>query len=115
MLDRKMILKRINELMEQKGISSYKLKQNTDVSTTIAQWRKNPTKEKNRIPSLRSIEKICEFFDISLSYFFTFDTYEQWTTRVCDLSNAINTLNEQQLKIIEDTVKEFQKTQENNK
>ncbi len=46
MIDRKEILNRISQLMEEKGVSDYKLKQNADVSTTINQWRKNPTREK---------------------------------------------------------------------
>lgn len=113
MLDRKEILNRISELMEEKGVSQYKLKENTDVSTTISQWRKNPTREKNRVPSLRSIDKICDFFDISLSYFFAFDANEQRSARVRDLSSEIETLSDRQIGIIEAEVQEFKKTQTN--
>ncbi len=109
MLDRKEVLIRIEQLMEEKGISNYKLKENTDVSTTISQWRKNPTREKNRIPSLRSIEKICEFFDISLSYFFAFGYNEQRSVRVKELIGDIESLSDEQIKILEYTVKQFKK------
>lgn len=114
MLDRKEILNRISVLMEEKGISTYKLKESTDVSTTISQWRKNPTREKNRIPSLRSIEKICEFFDISLSYFFAFDPTEQNEIRVTELTKNIAKLDSEQIKIVEDVVREFLKHSEKN-
>lgn len=109
MLERKEILRRISELMEEKGVSNYALKENTDVSTTISQWRKNPAREKNRIPSLRSIEKICEFFDISLAYFFAFSDNEQRSVRINDISKEMELLSAQQLEIIENTVKEFSK------
>lgn len=107
MLERKVILNRISQLMQEKGISNYQLKQNADVSTTIIQWRKNPTREKNRIPSLRSIEKICDFFNISLAYFFAFDNDEQFNTRTRELSAKLNKLNIHQIAILEEIVKEF--------
>lgn len=112
MIDRKQILNRISQLMEEKGISDYKLKQNTDVSTTISQWRKNPTREKNRIPSLRSIDKICEFFDISLSYFFAFDHNTQRDIRTQELAADIEELTDDQISIIEKLVKELKNTQQ---
>ncbi len=112
MLERKEILNRISQLMEEKGVSSYKLKQNADVSTTINQWRKNPTREKNRVPSLRSIEKICEFFDISLSYFFAFEHAEQISTRTRELSAEIENLKDSQIAVIEKIVKEFKTNNE---
>lgn len=111
MLERKEILQRISELMEEKGVSNYALKKNADVSTTINQWRKNPTREKNRIPSLRSIEKICDFFDISLSYFFAFNEDEQRNVKIRDISLKMESLSSAQLEIIENTVKEFSKVQ----
>lgn len=33
-MDKKIILKRIDELMREKGISNYQLKENTDISNT---------------------------------------------------------------------------------
>ena len=66
-MDKKIILDRIDELMKEKGITNYELKENAEVSSTIYQWRKNATRDKARTPSLRSIEKICEFFEVSLA------------------------------------------------
>ncbi len=69
-MDKKIILKRIDELMKEKGITNYQLKENADISSTIYQWRKNAKRDEARTPSLRSIEKICDYFGVSLSYFF---------------------------------------------
>lgn len=112
MLDRKEILDRISQLMEEKNISSYKLKQETDVSVTINQWRKNPAREKYRVPSLRSIEKICEYFDISLSEFFAFEHAEQISTQIRELSEKIGKLKDSQIAVIEQLVKEFEAQKE---
>lgn len=57
-MDKKIIVCRIEELMREKGISNYESKENSDISTTIYQWKKNATRDKTRVPSLRSIEKI---------------------------------------------------------
>ena len=72
-MDKKIILNRIDELMKEKGITNYQLKEEAEISNTIYQWRKNATRDKTRVPSLRSIEKICDYFGVSLAYFFTFD------------------------------------------
>ena len=75
-MDKERIVKRIDQLMLEKGITKYQLKENADISSTIYQWRKNATRDKDRIPSLRSIEKICNYLGVSLSYFFAFDQAE---------------------------------------
>ncbi|MFQ9737543.1 MAG: helix-turn-helix domain-containing protein [Christensenellaceae bacterium] len=68
-MDKKIIIQRIDELMEEKRISKYALKENTEISSTIYQWRKNTARDATRTPSLRSIERVCEFLGVSLSYF----------------------------------------------
>ena len=40
-MDKKLIVARIEELMKEKGITKYQLKENADISTTIYQWKKN--------------------------------------------------------------------------
>ena len=72
-MDKKLILMRIEQLMTEKGITKYQLRENAEISSTIYQWKKNATRDKFRVPSLRSIEKICDYLDVSLSYFFAFD------------------------------------------
>lgn len=72
-MDKSTINKRIDELLEEKHISLYKLKENAEISTTIYQWKKNTKREATRLPSLRSLERVCNFLGISLAYFFSFD------------------------------------------
>lgn len=76
-MDKSLIIKRIDELMEEKHISYYTLKENAEISTTIYQWKKNSKREATRSPSLRSVEKICGFLGVSLAYFFSFDEITQ--------------------------------------
>lgn len=45
-MDKKIIIQRIDELMEEKRISKYALKENTEISSTIYQWRKNTARER---------------------------------------------------------------------
>lgn len=39
-MDRKLIVKRIDELIEEKHITNYQLRENAEISSTIYQWRK---------------------------------------------------------------------------
>ena len=72
-MDKKIILKRIDELMKEKGITNYQLKENADISSTIYQWRKNAKRDEARTPSLRSIEKIYAYsFLIYKSFFLSY-------------------------------------------
>ena len=106
-MDKKIILKRIDELMREKGISNYQLKENTDISNTIYQWRKNATRDKSRTPSLRSIEKICNYFEVSLSYFFAFDNKLQVEIECKELVQAIYRLSAQKRKVLEALINEL--------
>ena len=52
-MDKKKVIARIEQLRIEKGISVYQLKENADISSTIYQWKKNATRDRNRTPSLR--------------------------------------------------------------
>lgn len=106
-MDKKIIVARIEELMREQGKTSYELKENSDISTTIYQWKKNATRDKSRVPSLRSIEKICNYLNVSLSYFFAFDTETQRKVKYKELVESIEKLNNEQRKIIELLIKQF--------
>lgn len=106
-MDKKLILSRIDELMREKGITNYQLKENAEVSSTIYQWRKNATRDKSRTPSLRSIEKICAYFDVSLSYFFAFDLVSQIDVENKELIKLITELNSEQKKLLKTLIKQF--------
>lgn len=108
-MDKSIILARIDELMKEKGITNYQLKENAEVSSTIYQWRKNATRDKDRTPSLRSIEKICNFFDVSLAYFFAFDLEERRNIANEELYNSICGLNSAQFNLISSIIKQFKK------
>ncbi len=60
------ILDKISELRRQRGWSEYQLSLRSGLTqSTISSWYR-----KNTLPTLPSLEKICEAFGISLSQFF---------------------------------------------
>ena len=85
-MDKKIIVNRIDELIEEKHITNYQLKENAEISSTIYQWRRNAKRDATRTPSLRSIEKVCNFLGVSLSYFFSFNKAEQIDIKRNELS-----------------------------
>ena len=103
-MDKKIILKRIDELMKEKGITNYQLKENADISSTIYQWRKNAKRDEARTPSLRSIEKICDYFGVSLSYFFSFNEEQQKDIKDKELYKRICRLSYDQVNILDDLI-----------
>ena len=108
-MDKKKVIARIEQLRIEKGISVYQLKENADISSTIYQWKKNATRDRNRTPSLRSIEKICDYLGVSLSYFFAFDEDTQTDVQNKELTEAIKKLNKDQIHVLELLIKEFNK------
>lgn len=63
------VIKRISELTEERGWSTYKLSQQSGLSSsTIANIYRRHT-----IPSLSTLETICDAFGITLSQFFADD------------------------------------------
>lgn len=108
-MDKKKVIARIEQLRIEKGISVYQLKENADISSTIYQCKKNATRDRNRTPSLRSIEKICDYLGVSLSYFFAFDEDTQTDVKNKELTEAIKKLNKDQIHVLELLIKEFNK------
>ena len=108
-MDKKKVIARIEQLRIEKGISVYQLKENADISSTIYQWKKNATRDRNRTPSLRSIEKICDYLGVSLSYFFAFDEDTQTDVKNKELTEAIKKVNKDQIHVLELLIKEFNK------
>ena len=108
-MDKKIIVARIDQLMVEKGITKYELKENTDISTTIYQWKKNATRDKERIPSLRSIEKICNYLGVSLSYFFAFDKEMQREVKLKELIDLLDELSYEQITVLEQVIKQFRR------
>lgn len=106
-MDKKIILARIDELMKENGVTNYQLKENVDISTTIYQWRKNAARDRERTPSLKSIEKICNYFEISLAYFFAFDLDDRSDIENKELYKAISEMSNEQKKILKLLIKQF--------
>lgn len=104
-MDKRIIVERIEELMKENGISRYALKENADISSTVYQWRKNVTRDADRIPSLRSVEKVCDFLGVSLSYFFAMDGSERLSVKASEVSNMLNDLSVEELDLIIHLVK----------
>ena len=60
------VLKRLDDLMKERGWSDYRLAQNSKLSSsTIANIR-----SRNTVPSVVTLESICNAFGITLSQFF---------------------------------------------
>lgn len=100
-MDKKIILARIDELMNEKGITKYHLKENAEISSIIYQWKSNASRDKDRTPSLRSIEKICNYLGVSLTYFFAMDKETQRKIRDDELYVSIQRLSDKKKDVLE--------------
>ena len=81
------VIKRIEDLMKERNWTDYKLSKKSGLSSsTIANMRR-----RNTIPSIPTLETICEAFGISLAQFF-----QKWEV-----------LSEKQKIILEDIINEF--------
>lgn len=100
-MDKKVILSRIDELMREKGITKYNLRENAEISSIIYQWKSNATRDKDRTPSLRSIEKICNYLGVSLTYFFAMDKDTQREIRNDELYKSIQKLSDKEKDVLE--------------
>lgn len=61
-MDREHVMARVEQLLKEKHMSMNALMKETEISTTMYQWKKNASRDATRSPSLKSIEKICQFF-----------------------------------------------------
>lgn len=112
MMDKKKIVARIDELMREKHITSYELRENAEIFTTVYQWRKNAQRDKERVPSLRSIEKICDYLGVSLAYFFSFEHDDQTDVQNSELYRAIVSLTDGQKNAVCEIIEQFNKANE---
>lgn len=98
------VIKRIDDLMNERHWSDYKLAAESGLSSsTIANMHR-----RNTVPSISTLEAICSAFGITLSQFFADDiqavhlTHEQQ-----DLFEHWISLTERQKQIIYDLIKEM--------
>lgn len=96
------VLKRITDLRTLKGWSEYQLAEKSGLTqSTISSWYR-----KNMVPSIPSLEKICNAFDITLSQFFAIETDSfSLTDLQKELLNESNRLNADQQKALIDFFK----------
>lgn len=96
------VLKRITDLRTLKGWSEYQLAEKSGLTqSTISSWYR-----KNMVPSIPSLEKICNAFDITLSQFFAIETDTfSLTDLQKELLNESNRLSADQQKALIDFFK----------
>ena len=92
-MDRERVMARVEQLLKEKHMSMNALMKETEISTTMYQWKKNASRDATRSPSLKSIEKICQFFGISLSYFFAENESEENEVKTRELIAMLSRLN----------------------
>jgi transcriptional regulator with XRE-family HTH domain len=89
------VLDRIVELRTAKGWSEYQLAEESGMTqSTISSWYR-----RHMMPSVPSLERICDAFDISLSQFFMESGSQPivLTDKQVELINATNKLSPEQL------------------
>ena len=96
-MDKSSVIVRINEILKERGMTLNQLKDGSGISTTIYQWQRNASREATRVPSLTSIEKICNFLGISLSYFFASDEQERKSAKTTTLCEIIENFNDSEI------------------
>lgn len=98
------VIKRITELTKERGWSTYRLAYESGLSTsTIANIYRRHT-----VPSLATLEMICDAFGITLSQFFAEDMDAvPLTPEQKHLFDLWANLTPSQKKVIEDLIKEF--------
>ena len=106
-MDRERVMARVEQLLKEKHMSMNALMKETEISTTMYQCKKNASRDATRSPSLKSIDKICQFFGISLSYFFAENESEENEVKTRELIAMLSRLNKAQLDVLTDFLREF--------
>jgi transcriptional regulator with XRE-family HTH domain len=98
------VIKRIDTLMKERSWTDYKLSVESGLSSsTIANIHRRHT-----VPSIPTLEAICNAFGITLSQFFNEDCSNvQLNEEQQELFNMWVTLTENQKKVITSIIKEF--------
>lgn len=98
------VINRIDMLMKERGWSDYKLSSESGLSSsTIANIHR-----RNTVPSISTLEAICNAFGITLAQFFTEDTYTvQLNSEQRELFNRWVSLTDTQKKLIYSLIQEM--------
>ena len=88
------VLKRIDELRLERNWTEYRLAEKSGLTqSTISSWYR-----RNHNPSIESLERICDGFDITLSYFFKEE--DSITDETTEIVNEIMRLSKEQRKAL---------------
>ena len=99
-IDNMDVIKRITELTSERGWSTYRLAQKSGLSAS--------TYRRNTVPSLSTLEALCDAFGITLSQFFAKDTDAvPLTPEQKEMFNKWANLTPSQKEIIEKIIREF--------
>lgn len=103
-IDNMDVIKRITELTSERGWSTYRLAKKSGLSaSTIANIYR-----RNTVPSLSTLEALCDAFGITLSQFFAKDTdAAPLTPEQKEMFNKWANLTPSQKEIIEKIIREF--------
>ena len=99
------VLEKIRKFRIERNWTEYQLAEKSELpQSTISSWYR-----KNQIPTIPSLEKICNAFGITLAQFFTDDYAEitPLTKQQSELLHEWNKLTEKQQKIIFQLLKEI--------
>lgn len=101
------VLKRITEYRNQKNWTEYQLAEKSGLTqSTISSWYR-----KNMLPSIGSLEKICDAFEITLSQFFAADEDTFTLTPIQkELLEASNCLTQEQLLLFIELFRSYTKS-----
>lgn len=100
------VLKRLDDLMKERGWSDYRLAQNSKLSSsTIANIR-----SRNTVPSVVTLESICNAFGITLAQFFADNqTMVHLTPKQKAMFDSWVALTPDQKNIVSNIIYEFKK------
>ena len=97
------VQKRIYDLMEARGWTTYALAEHAGLAqSTVAH-----TVSKGKIPTIATLEKICEAFGITLSEFFMEEDIDE-TDEKFQMVSMIGTLSPKRKELTKAIIKEFQ-------
>lgn len=101
------VIERIDELMKARKWSDYRLAQESGLSqSTIANIRR-----RHSLPSIPTLESICDAFGISLAQFFTENTFSvQLNSEQMEFFDSWVSLTDEQKLLCSALIKEFNKS-----
>ena len=97
------VLNRINELRNERNWTMYKLAKTTDIpQSTISTWY-----QKNLLPPIDKLERICDAFGISLAFFFSNETTTELTAQQQEILSTWSSLTPDQRQSILNLISAF--------